>query len=258
MAPLAPWDHESAADFARRVLGDEAHEYLAGPIMRGNTLNNTDQAPAAELLRMFRQYAAASISGLDLGINGLAETLAKKVPVQYLTRIDSVVREAGGVGLQGVGPQGAFADHFDACVVALPPPDMLRLAPPMDEGQRQFLHSVRPMPSVSLHVGLRRAPAQRREAFILPPAPEQRDLTTIVLDHHKAPGRAPAGQGVMTFMLRDAWSIPRMQHDDGDILNEVLQMAVPFVGDVRADIETFHVQRWLRISANVTDHFDAS
>jgi oxygen-dependent protoporphyrinogen oxidase len=255
MAPLAEWDHESVADFAQRVLGDEVHEYVAGPIMRGNTLNDTACAPAGELLWMLRQYAAAEIAGLDMGINGLAEALAARVTVQYGTAITRVTREGDGkgvcVGVEGRGAQGVFTRRFDACVVALPPPDLLRLAPPMAEGQRRFLRSVQPLPSVNLHVGLKRAPA-RRETFILPPQSEQRDLTTIVLDHLKAPGRAPPGQGVMTFMLRDDWCAQRLQRDDRDILDEVLALARPFVGDLLADIDTFVVQRWSY--ANVKSH----
>jgi oxygen-dependent protoporphyrinogen oxidase len=258
MAPLAPWDHESVAAFARRVLGDEVHEYVAGPIMRGNTLNDTACAPAAELLWMLRQYAAAQIAGLDMGINGLAEALAARVTVQYgtaITRVTRVTREGDGkgvcVGIEGRGAQGVFTRRFDACVVALPPPDLLRLAPPMAEGQRRFLRSVQPLPSVNLHVGLKRAPA-RRETFVLPPHSEQRDLTTIVLDHLKAPGRAPPGQGVMTFMLRDDLCAQRLQRDDRDIVDEVLALARPFVGDLRADIDTFVVQRWSY--ANVKSH----
>ncbi len=251
MAKLAKWDDESVADFARRVLGDEVHEYVAGPIMRGNTLNDTACAPAAELLWMLRQYAAAQIAGLDMGINGLAEALAGRVKVEYGTPVTRISREGEGVGVEGHGAQGSFARRFDACVVAVPPPDLLRLAPPMAEGQRRFLQSVQPLPSVNLHVGLRRAPT-RKETFILPPRSEQRDLTTIVLDHLKAPGRAPPGQGVMTFMLRDDWCAQRLQRDDRDILDEVLTLARPFVGELRADIDTFVVQRWAY--ANVKSH----
>ena len=251
MATLAKWDDESVADFTRRVVGDEVHEFVAGPIMRGNTLNDTACAPAAELLWMFRQYAGAQIAGLDMGINGLAEALAVRVDVEYGTRITAVARTDRGVGVQGTGPQGAFSATFDACIVALPPPDILALAPPMAPAQRRFLESVQPLPSVNLHLGLKRAP-QRRETFILPPQSEQRDLTTIVLDHLKAPGRAPPGQGVVTLMLRDDWCARHMEHDDDAILAEVLPMVQPFLGNLRPDIETVVVQRWRY--ANVKSH----
>jgi oxygen-dependent protoporphyrinogen oxidase len=251
MAPLAPWDHEPVAEFARRVLGEEAHEYLAGPVMRGNTLNDTACAPAAEFLWMLRQYAAASISGLDTGINGLAEELARRVPVEYGTRVVRVTCQDGRVAVDGVGAAGEFSRPFDACIVALAPPDLLALGPPMSEGQRRFLQSVQSLPSVGLHVGLRRAPPLR-QTFILPPQSEQRNLTTIVLDHLKAPGRAPQGQGVMTFMLRDDWCAAHMDREDRDIRDEVLALARPFVGDLRSDVDTYVVQRWRY--ANVKSH----
>jgi oxygen-dependent protoporphyrinogen oxidase len=251
MAPLAAWDNESVADFCRRVLGEEAHEYVAGPVMRGNTLNDTACAPAAELLWMLRQYAAARITGLDTGINGLAEALADGADVEYGTRITRIERVDGGVGVSGENARGVFSRRFGACVVALPAPDLLALAPPMAADQRGFLQTVRSLPSVNVHLGLRRAPPLR-QTFVLPPRSEQRDLTTIVLDHLKAPGRAPAGHGVVSLFLRDDWSARHMDDDDAQVLAEVLAMARPFVGDLRPDVESFVVQRWRH--ANVKSH----
>jgi len=50
--------------------------------------------------------------------------------------------------------------------------------------KRQFLSTIKPLPSVSVHLGLRRRRAIG-ETFILPPRSEQKQLTTIVMDHLK-------------------------------------------------------------------------
>lgn len=255
MSRLAPWDTESVADYTRRVLGDEFQEFVAGPIMRGNTLNSTSNAPAAELLWMLRQYAGASISGLDTGINGLAENLATKVPVQYGVQVTKVQASTTGVGV-GVrvtadSGGGEFSQDFDACVVALAPPDLLALAPPMAAGQRRFLACIQPMPSVNVHLGLRHAP-NRKETFILPPSAVSPDLTTIVLDHLKAPGRAPQGHGVVTMFFRPEWSLQQRDRADADVLTAALKLVSPFLGNLRFDIDTYVVQRW--DYANVKSH----
>jgi oxygen-dependent protoporphyrinogen oxidase len=244
MSTLAPWDHETIADYARRELGDEIHEYIAGPIIRGNTLNATECAPAGELLWMLRQYAAPYLFGFDQGINFLAETLGARLPVEFGTEILAVDRQAQGVTIRGRHADGReFSDGFDACVLALPPNALLPLGSALSVRQRAFMASIVPLCSVNLHVGLRRAPAAT-ETFILPPASEHPVLTTIVMDHLKAPGRAPAGKGVVSFFLRDDWCAANFERPDAALLEDILAMARPFVGDLRADVETYVVQRW--------------
>ena len=251
MSPLAPWDTESVASYTRRVLGEEFNEYVAGPIMRGNTLNSTQDAPAAELLWMLRQYAGASISGLDTGINGLAEALAQRVPVQYGTSVSAVEKLANGVRVTSHCDGVATQQEFSACIVALAPPDVLALSPPMASAQRRFIECIQPMPSVNVHLGLIRAPA-RKETFILPPSSICNDLTTIVLDHLKAPGRAPEGHGVVTLFFRPEWSLRHRNADDVQVLKAALELARPFLGDLGPDIETHFIQRW--DYANVKSH----
>lgn len=243
LAALAPWDGESIAQFVRRELGKDIDEFVAGPIIRGNTLNGTDCAPFGELLWMLRQYAAPHLYGFDQGINFLAETLAARVKVNYRTEILGVEKQPDGVTIRGKAAGGMFEAAFDACIIALPPSRLAALAPPLTPRQRFFLDSIIPLPSVSLHIGLRKKPAAT-ETFILPPASEQPNLTTIVMDHLKAPGRAPEGKGVISLFCRDHWSTKNFHAADETILAEILAMARPFIGAVRADIESYVIARW--------------
>ena len=242
LSTLAEFDSESIADFSRRVCGTEFLEYVADPIIRGNTLNSVDCAPAGELLWMLRQYAAPYVLAFDQGINYLAETLGSRLSIQRGAEVTSVRSVAGQVELQICGDtQQPVA--FDACVIAVPPKQLLSLAPRLTPRQRKFLDSVEPLVSVNLHVGLARAPAAT-ETFILPPRSEHGSLTTIVMDHLKAPGRAPEGKGVVSFFLSDVWSKENFNLEDEDILETVLAMAVPFIGHVAPQVDSFVVQRW--------------
>ncbi|MDB5968358.1 MAG: hypothetical protein JWQ90_808 [Hydrocarboniphaga sp.] len=243
LSPLAEWDGETIASYVKRELGDEINEYIAGPIIRGNTLNSTSNAPIGELLWMLRQYAAPYVYGFDRGINFLAETLSTRLPVEYRMQVQSVSKQHGKVRVAGQGPQGGFSESFDACIIALPPPALLELAPNLGDKQRRFLHSAKPLRSVNVHLGLRRPPPIS-ETFVLPPESEHRDLTTIVMDHLKAPGRAPAGKAVVSLFFREEWSAANFERPDPEILNEALRMARGFIGDVSADVETYVVQRW--------------
>jgi oxygen-dependent protoporphyrinogen oxidase len=243
LAALAEWDQETVADFVRREFGEEANEYIAGPVIRGNTLNSTACAPAGELLWMLRQYAAPFIYAFDQGINFLAETLAQRVPVELGAEIIDIKPIGNQVEIKGRCAQGEFSRTFDACILGLPPPQLSVLAPNLSVRQQQFLKQCKSLVSVNLHVGLRRRP-DITETIILPPESEQPVLTTIVMDHLKAPGRAPEGKGLVTFYLRDSWCAENFAAPDAQILASVMEMAKPFIGDLSADVESFVVQRW--------------
>lgn len=243
MAQLAAWDHETVADYALRELGEDIHDYVVGPIIRGNTLNTTRSAPAGELLWMLRQYAQPCVYGFDRGLNFLAETLAGNVPVVLHTTVRRVAVEARGVVITAEREGGAFTERFDGCVIGLPPGPLQALLPDLDARQRRFLDAIKPLPSINVHLGLGRKP-DRQETFILPPEPEQPDLTTIVQDHLKAPGRAPDGKGVISLFFRDSWTQAHSQVGDEQIIGKALRMAEPFLGDLSGDVETAVVQRW--------------
>jgi oxygen-dependent protoporphyrinogen oxidase len=243
LSTLDEWDHESIADFVRRACGDEVLEYIAGPIIRGNTLNGTECAPAGELLWMLRQYAAPYVFGFDSGINFLSETLGSRLPVELGAEILSIEQRGALVQVRGRLAGAEFTDSFDALVLALPPKALLPLAPALTSRQRSFLQSIVPLRSVNLHVGLRRRPSAAA-TFILPPHSEQPVLTTIVMDHLKAPGRCAPEKGVVSFFLRDDWSLEHFDAPEAQILDDILTMARPFVGDLKPDVESFVVQRW--------------
>lgn len=243
LGALADYDDETIADYVRRTMSESINEYIAGPVIRGNTLNGTEDAPAGELLWMLRQYAAPYVCGFDQGINFLAETLGSRVPVALGSEVMQVHRQDAQVVIEGERNGAAFIETFDACVIGLPPQGIRQLAPTLSARQRDFLDTLRPLVSVNLHVGLRRRPANT-ETFILPPKSEQPMLTTIVMDHLKAPGRAPTGKGAMSFFLRDTWGVENFATPDADVLDRVLKMAIPFVGDLRSDVESYVVQRW--------------
>ena len=243
LSPLAEWDGQTIAQWSRAHLGEEVLQYIIEPIIRGNTLNSTEDAPLGELFWMLRQYAAPCLYGTDGGIDLLARSLAGRVPVHYGHTVSGVQRGDQGVALYVQTSGGEMRVAVDACVLALPPAGLLGLAPDLSAEQRDCLTSLRPLPSINVHLGLSSPPAAT-ETFILPPASEHPVLTTIVQDHLKAPGRAPAGKAVISLFCRDTWSAARIADRDEDILTEVLGMARPWLGDLSATLESWHVQRW--------------
>ena len=243
LTPLARWDDQTIAAWSRAHLGEEVLNYIIDPIIRGNTLNGTEDAPLGELFWMLRQYAAPCLYGTDGGIDLLARVLAERLDVRYAHRVLSVERQDGRVSLTVQSPNGSADLDVDACVLALPPAGLLSLAPTLTTAQRASLAALRPLPSINVHLGLS-SPPTATETFILPPPSEHPVLTTIVQDHRKAPGRAPAGKAVVSLFCRDTWSAAQMENSDEAILADVMAMARPWLGELAPLVESWHVQRW--------------
>jgi protoporphyrinogen oxidase len=235
-------DRETVSDTVERLCGKEVNDCLAGPIIRGNTLNSTRNAPFGEFLWMLRQYAAGKLYGFDGGINALAEAIATHLPINFNSEVTAVTWDGANVRIEG-SHNGPFTELFDAAFIAQPPASMLQLAPNLSSRQREILEQIKPLKSISLHVGLRKKPTNS-ETFILPLEMEEADLTTIVFDHNKAPGRAPAGKGVLSFFMSEEWATNNYDISDEDTVKIILDKAAQFVGNIADDIEEYHVQRW--------------
>lgn len=243
LAPLAGYDCTSVATQLRQSRHPDVLNYIADPIIGGNTLNSCENAPYGELLWMLRQYAAPYLCGLDGGINRLAEALAERLPIHYNTRVSQVQVQAEGVSLsieQGSKRSELLSRH---CLLALPPEPLLQLAPDLSRAQRSFLGSITPLPSLSLHLGLSEAP-RALETFILPPSCEDPVLASIVQDHLKAPGRAPRGKGVLTLFCRAEHARANWHLNDKILGRQLLERAERYLGPLQPIIESSHLQRW--------------
>lgn len=242
LSPLAGMDKETVSDAVERLCGKEVNDCIAGPVIRGNTLNSTRNAPFGEFLWMLRQYAAGKLYGFEGGINALAEGVASRLPISFNSEVTAVKWDGANVCVEGLH-NGPFSEVFDAAFIAQPPASMLQLAPGLTKRQREFLEQINPLKSISLHVGLKKKP-RNAETFILPLEREEADLTTIVFDHNKAPGRAPAGKGVLSFFMSEEWASRNYGISDEETVKIILDKAAAFVGDISDGIEEYHLQRW--------------
>jgi oxygen-dependent protoporphyrinogen oxidase len=130
-------------------------------------------------------------------------------------------------------------------VIAVPAPVMLDLFPQLDDESRSLIERIEYNASISVSLGLARAPDERAAVLIVPRR-EQPDVLVIVLEHNKAPGRAPGGKGLVTFDWQGPWSAEHWEDPDDRITEltlAALDRAVPRLIDRQA-IELAHVTRW--------------
>jgi oxygen-dependent protoporphyrinogen oxidase len=97
---------------------------------------------------------------------------------------------------------------------------------------------------VVLNVGLSRPPAGVRATYTMIPRSVHPFLGGVVCDHHKAPGRVPAGKGLLTLAAVNGWCEQHYEDDD-ELLIAVLLEALEFVmpGTYGA-VEFAEVARW--------------
>ena len=76
------------------------------------------------------------------------------------------------------------------------------------------------------------------------PRLEHPDLCVVVLDHNKAPGRAPAGKGLLTSYWHDAWGKEHWDRDDKEVVEDALAGLDRIFPGIENDVEMTHVSRW--------------
>jgi oxygen-dependent protoporphyrinogen oxidase len=117
------------------------------------------------------------------------------------------------------------------------------IAPSTTPQQEKFFGNVKPVPLISLHLGLSKKP-DIAESVIILPEKESRDLLLIILDHNKAPGRAPQGKGIVAIWPTIEWSTAHVNASDEQITAELSRLAEPYIGKVDGLVEVSHVCRW--------------
>jgi hypothetical protein len=94
---------------------------------------------------------------------------------------------------------------------------MLGVYPQIDPVRREVIEGLEYSTCVDVHLGLS-APPEEESMMIQVPRLEHPDLCVVVLDHNRAPGRAPAGKGLLTSYWHTAWADEQWDRSDADIV----------------------------------------
>jgi oxygen-dependent protoporphyrinogen oxidase len=134
--------------------------------------------------------------------------------------VHSVRRTASGVRLcwrEGHDPGSGTESsaEFAGCVLAVSAPVAAKIYPELDPWRSTFLTDVAYTSVLNLTIALDRPPADSRAMYLLPSAASTPELLGVILEHNKAPGRAPAGRGLIALYASPEFSA-RHRHDDED------------------------------------------
>ena len=243
----APFDDESLEQYSRRRVGEEAYDYLIAPLSAACFgVEPADVSKAGFYFMLANFLFAGGCVNASTGIGFLAVGLARHVDVELHARVSEVTETPSGVEVAWVDRGGReHLERGEAAVIAVPAPVMLDIHPQLTGEARTILEQVEYAPSISVSLGLISAPPEPSAMLIVPPA-EHRDVLVVVLEHNKAPGRAPAGKGLITFDWQDRWSEAHWEEGDDAIRAQTLAaFAAALPGLVEADnVDMTHITRW--------------
>jgi oxygen-dependent protoporphyrinogen oxidase len=232
-----PLDTETARDYLRRLGGPEADEFLGEPITRALLLANSDQVSRVELMSGLINAVAGSLGTLAGGQATVIDALVKRHTgeLRLSTAVGQVERDGVGVRVHANGT----SEHFDAAVVACPPPQAAAIC--ADPRLATLADKLRFTRAINVSIGTSKAPAT--PAFLVQfPRGEDDEIAMIIVESNKARDRAPAGKGLFTISWEmsaaDAW----FDRPDDEIVARSLKALTGLVGDL--GVELTYVRRW--------------
>jgi oxygen-dependent protoporphyrinogen oxidase len=245
MPEVGRYDTETVSEWSRSRLSPELREYLAETVLRGIAATSGDTASRADFLAILALFGGAKLVGFRDGMGSYTDRLARDVKTEVGATVTAVEGDQNGITVTWTDQGGSErVEGAAACVVATPGQTTARIVPGLDSWRRSFLERVRNGKLILLKVGLSQRPRDVKSTYILVPRASHPFLTGILLDHHKAPGRAPAGKGLLTVAALDSWSAEHWDDDDGRIRQALLDGLEQILPGTTDHIEFADVHRW--------------
>lgn len=240
------YDTETVGEWARDRFSPELKEILIDGTLRGIFATSAATAPRVDFLAILALLKGATLVAFKNGMGSYAEQLAWGLDVRFGAEVLSVEPAGDAVSVVWRDAHGEHRDIAPACVVAVPAIDARRILPQLDPWRRQFLQLVRHGKTFVLNVALRRSPPGVKSTYIQVPRSAHPFITGIMLDHHKAPARAPHGKGLLSVAVLDSWCEQHWQDDDDRIRDELLKAIDILLPGTRDDALFVELHRWFQ------------
>lgn len=141
------------------------------------------------------------------------------------------------------GASAHRSEDAAAAVIAVPGPAMLGIYPQLDRERREIVERISYGRAVTCSFGLAEAPAAPCTLLLIPPR-EHPDVLAILFEHRKAPGRAPAGKGLVSVYWQPHWSEAQWDLDDETVASNAVTAVAALMPGLLDSTEMSHVSRW--------------
>lgn len=174
------------------------------------------------------------------GMDTLTRALAARVDVVTGHRVTRVTHDPGGVRLES--PAGAVTAR--TAVLAVPAPVAERLYADAPAADREYLRASGYSTMLRVSLVLDRPMAPGGGFATLIPAHEDPELNVITVDHHKHPGRAPAGRGLLSLITAPRGTVELIGGPDEMVARHLIARAERFVPGLAARVTHVRVHRF--------------
>jgi oxygen-dependent protoporphyrinogen oxidase len=216
-------DVEDMPAYLRRVVGEEALEYLLAPAFSSTFDSDPEDLSGAFVLLTLRFLQSGFRLQSFVGGTGLlTQVLAQRVPVQTGCEVMAVESALGGVMVSYRRNGDEQCAEADAAVVAVPGSLVSGICLHLTPTEHEFFGGVRYVRGIIVFLMFDQAPATLPYYGVAFPRREGLDLYGLAVDHHKA-GVAPAGSGLLNAALTATAAARMWSRPDGDIVDLVLE-----------------------------------
>jgi protoporphyrinogen/coproporphyrinogen III oxidase len=231
----------------RRGLDGELYDYLIEPTVRGGAGVPGNMISVVEFFFLWQKVLGTRLYAFRDGYSSFPERIASMLPdVRLGCQVTEVVEDEDGVLVTYEGPDGPVTERGVGAVVSAMGNWVPDIVPQLDEERAEFLRRLNYTSTMSINIGLRRRP-ECPASFVVVPKPVSEGLFAIILEHNKAPGRAPDGKGLVSLFMMNQWAVDHMDSTDEEILADVLPELERVLPGVAADIELTRVNRWFPV-----------
>lgn len=242
---VAQLDTETVREYFRRELNEELLQWAGRPLVSSTWVADDADTSIALLLWTIRNMLVSTMYNLRPGVGALPTELARRLDVRLEHEVANVEDTGSAVALTYVPESGGSqrTESFDACVIATQAQYALAMFPQMDENHRNLYETTRYRRLGSICLGLSQRPKDPATYYMVSPH-EDPDTIAVIADHAKAPGRAPAGKGLLTILLSHEYLERTLDLDDDEVLEYAIDRARRYYGGVVDGIEEYAVARW--------------
>jgi protoporphyrinogen/coproporphyrinogen III oxidase len=238
-------DNETAATYARRVLGDELCEYLVAPLTRTMMVADPERISKVQMFSGIVNAFGGRWQSPEGGAATMAAALASRLRVRTRCEVERLSEEAGGVSVAWRDADGApHAQDYAAAVLACPLPVAVRVAP---EAYRPPLARLSERldytQTITVSLGTTRRPACPALMVLIPPS-EDPEIALFFLDHNKSSARAPAGHGLFTLYFEMDAAPRRLDDSDEVLVERAARTLLSSFPELAGTIDFTHVRRW--------------
>lgn len=240
----AALDREDLAAWLRRVVGDEAAEYLFTPAFSSTFDSDPENLSGAfALLTMRFVLGGFRVEAFEGGTGALTRALADQVPVRTGCQVTAVETTDEGARITYRTRDGREQRVLaDAAVVALPGTLVSGVCHTLTPAEKSFFAQVRYVRGIVCYLMTDRAPATIPGYGVAFPRREGVGLYGLAVDHHKR-GVAPAGAGLLNAALTAEAAARLWDAPDDAVVDHVLAaLARTPIG--RIDPIATAVHRW--------------